>query len=172
MFYQATVTLPIARMRALISLIDTVQEQAQEKNMTDAQVLDLRLAPDMFAFARQIQIVSDNAKGMVSRLTGKENPKMEDTETTLADLRARLNNTIAYLETFTEADFENAATQEARFPWFPGMHMVGADYIFGYGLPNFFFHVVTAYDIIRHHGFEVGKANYMGSSLPLVPDNV
>ena len=80
MFYQATVTLPIARMRALVSLIDTVQEQAQEKNMTDAQVLDLRLAPDMFAFARQIQIVSDNAKGMVSRLTGKENPKMEDTE--------------------------------------------------------------------------------------------
>lgn len=161
MFYQATITLPIARMKALVSLIDTVQEQAQEKNMTDAQVLDLRLAPDMFPFSRQIQIVSDNAKGMASRLTGKENPKMEDNEATLADLRTRLLTTIAYLESFTEQDFANAATQEARFPWFPGMHMVGADYIFGYGLPNFFFHVVTAYDIIRHHGFEVGKSNYM-----------
>ena len=151
MFYQTTVTLPISRMKALISLLSIAQEQAQEKNMTDADVLGLRLAPDMLHFARQIQIVSDNARGMASRLTGKENPKMEDTESTIEELRTRLNNTITYLEAFTEADFEHADIAEARFPWFPGMHMIGAGYIIEYGLPNFFFHVVTAYDILRHN---------------------
>lgn len=172
MFYQTTVTLPISRMKALLSLLDMIQEQATEKNMTDTEVLALHLSSDMFPFSRQIQIVSDNARGMASRLTGKENPKMEDTESTIEELRTRLNNTIAYLETFEESDFAEAATKEARFPWFPGMHMVGADYILEYGLPNFFFHVVTAYDILRHHGFEIGKSNYMGQSLPLVADKV
>jgi hypothetical protein len=170
MFYQTTVALPISRLKALVSLLDIIREQATEKNLTDANILDLRLAPDMLPFSRQIQIVSDNAKGMASRLTGKENPKMEDTETTITELQTRLTNTIAYLESFKEADFAQAAQAEARFPWFPGMHMVGADYIFGYGLPNFFFHVVTAYDILRHHGFEIGKSNYIGGELPLIAD--
>jgi hypothetical protein len=170
MFYQTTITLPISRMKALISLLSIAQEQAQEKNMTDADILGLRLAPDMLPFSRQIQIVSDNARGMASRLTGKENPKMEDTESTIEELRTRLNNTIAYLENFTEADFAHADTAEARFPWFPGMHMVGAPYIIEYGLPNFFFHVVTAYDILRHNGFDIGKSHYIGGALPLIAD--
>ncbi len=109
---------------------------------------------------------------MPSRLTGRENPKYEDTEATLDELKARLTKTIAFLETFTEADFVNAATAEARFPWFPGMHMVGAGYVLTYGLPNFFFHVVTAYNILRHHGFDIGKGDYMGGGLALIPDAV
>ena len=172
MFYQTTVTLPISRLKALVSLLDIVREQAIDKNMSDATILELRLAPDMLTFARQIQIVSDNAKGMVSRLTGKENPKMEDTEVTITELQTRLNNTITYLESFKETDFAQSANAEARFPWFPGMHMVGAGYILEYGLPNFFFHVVTAYDILRHHGFEIGKSNYIGGNLPLIADQV
>lgn len=170
MFYQTTVTLPISRMKALISLIDTITTQAQEKNMSDETILALSLSPDMLPFAKQIQIISDNAKGMVSRLSGTEAPKYEDNEKTLEELKARLNKTITYLETFSEADFANAATAEARFPWFPGVHMVWADYVLGYGLPNFFFHVVTAYDILRHHGFQIGKSDYIGTGLTIVPD--
>ncbi len=107
---------------------------------------------------------------MVARLTGKIAPKMEDTESTLAELRTRLANTVAYLDAFVEADFAHAGTAEARFPYFPGMHMVGADYVIGYALPNFFFHVVTAYDILRHHGFDIGKADYTGKAIPLLAD--
>ena len=109
---------------------------------------------------------------MASRLAGKEAPKYEDNETTLAELRARLEKTISYLETFVETDFQNAATAEARFPYFPGMHMVGADYMLGYALPNFFFHLVTTYGILRHHGFDIGKADYIGKAIPLLPDAV
>ncbi len=172
MFYQAAITLPISRMKALSSLIDTIETEATAKNMTDAEVLDMRLAPDMLPFGRQIQIVWDNAKWMASRLAGKEAPKYEDNETTLAELRARLERTISYLETFVETDFQNAATVEARFPYFPGMHMVGADYMLGYALPNFFFHLVTTYSILRHHGFDIGKADYIGKAIPLLPDAV
>jgi hypothetical protein len=172
MFYQTTVTLPISRMNALISLLEKVQIQTQDKKMSDANLLALRLAPDMFPLSKQIQIVSDNAKGMASRLTLQETPKYEDNEVTLSDLISRLTKTIAYLETFSESDFANAATSEARFPYFPGKHMVGADYIFGYAIPNFFFHLVTVYAILRHHGFDIGKADYMGQAVPLLPDAV
>ena len=109
---------------------------------------------------------------MASRLAQKEAPKYEDNETTLAELRARVAKTIAYLETFTEADFAHAATAEARFPYFPGVHMVGSDYVFGYAIPNFFFHLVTTYDILRHHGFDIGKSDYMGKAIPFVADVV
>ena len=138
--------------------------------MSDTDVLNLRLAPDMFTFVKQIQIATDNAKGMASRMARKEAPKYEDNEVTLAEIRARLEKTIAYLETFTEADFADAATAPAPFPWFAGMKMVGEGYVLTYGLPNFFFHVFTAYDIIRNAGFEIGKADYMGPGVALVPD--
>ncbi len=170
MFYQNTIVLPIFRMKALISVLDTIQKQAKEKGMTDSQILDLRVAPDMFALARQIQIVSDNAKGMASRLAQKEAPKMEDTESTIDELKTRLNATIVYLETFTEADFAHADTVEARFSWVPGMKIIGADYVITYGLPNFFFHVVMVYAILRQHGFDLGKMDYMGNDVAFVPD--
>lgn len=170
MYYQAAITLPISRMRALISLIDTVETQAKSKNMTDADILALRLAPDMFPFAKQVQIVSDNAKWMASRLARKEAPKYEDNEATLAELRARLEKTITYLETYSDADFADAATAEARFSYFPGKHLVGADYMLEYAIPNFFFHLVTTYDILRHHGFDIGKKDYMGNAVPFIDD--
>lgn len=170
MFFQTAITLPISRMKALISLLETVEIQTKEKWMTDADILSLRLAPDMLPFVKQIQIVSDNAKWMASRLAGKDIPKYEDTESTLAELRLRLETTISYLDTFLATDFVHAATAEARFPYFPGMHMVGADYVIGYGIPNFFFHVVTAYDILRQYGFDIGKADYMGKEVPLIAD--
>jgi uncharacterized protein len=157
-------------MRALISLLEKVQIQAREKGMSDADVLALRIAPDMFPLSKQVQVVSDNGKGMASRLTGKTAPKMEDTESTIDELKTRLTNTISHLETLTEADFANASTAEARFPWVPGMKIVGADYVLTYGLPNFFFHSVTIYAILRQHGFEIGKMDYMGGEVAFVQD--
>ena len=170
MFYQNTITLPVLRMQAIISLLEKVQIQAQQKGMTDAQILDLRVSPDMFSLSKQIQIVSDNAKGMVSRLAQKDAPKMADTESTIDELKSRLTTTISYLETFTEDDFAHADTVEARFPWVPGMKIIGADYVLTYGLPNFFFHVVMVYAILRQHGFDIGKMDYMGNDVAFVPD--
>ena len=94
---------------------------------------------------------------MASRMAAKEAPKYDDNEATLADIRARIEKTIAYLETFTEADFVSAATAEVRLPWFPGMKFVGEDYLMTYAIPNFFFHVVSAYAILRSAGFDIGK---------------
>jgi hypothetical protein len=124
MFYQSAVILPVARMKAIISLLETIAPQAQDRKMSDADLLDLRLVPDMFPLVKQIQIVSDNAKGMVSRLTGREIPKMEDNEATIADLQNRLTRTIEFLGTFSESDFAQAHDTEIRIKYFPGVHMV------------------------------------------------
>jgi uncharacterized protein len=142
----------------------------QKKWITEQHLLSAQLAPDMFPLVRQIQIASDNAKGMASRMARKEAPKYEDTEVTLDDLRTRLTKTIAYLRTFTEDDFRDAANAEARFPWFPQMKFVGEGYVVTYGIPNFLFHVVTAYNILRHLGFDIGKGDYMWTGLALLKD--
>ena len=139
--------------------------------MTDEEILGMRLAPDMFPFAKQIQVISDIAKGTASRLGAKEVPKFEDTEVTMKDLMARLEKTIVFLKTFTPDDFKEADTREARFPYFPAMHMVGEQYLIGYAIPNFLFHATTAYNILRNHGFELGKKDFM-HSLPLIPDAI
>jgi hypothetical protein len=170
MFYQAAVVLPTQRLRALISLISKVQAEAMENGADESTILDARLAPDMFPFSRQIQIASDNAKGMASRLARREIPKYEDTETTLDELKARLQKTIDYLDTFSESDFVEAATAEARFPYFPGMKLVGAGYLYTYALQNFMFHVVTAYDILRNLGYTIGKSDFMGGQVEFHPD--
>lgn len=129
----------------------------------------MRLTADMFPFSKQIQIASDNAKGMAARLAGKQVPSYEDNETTLAELDARIEKTINYLESLTAKDFEGAEEREARFSWFPGMHMKGGGYLLSYAIPNFMFHITTAYAILRHHGFEIGKSDFLGT-LPLIPD--
>ncbi len=170
MFYQTTITLPITRLQGLLSLLDKVESQAAEKGISEETILSGKLAADMLPFVRQIQIASDNAKGMASRMARKEAPKYEDNEATLKDVRARIEKTISYLETFTPEDFADAATAEAKFPWFAGVKFVGEGYILTYGIPNFMFHIVTAYDILRHLGFDIGKADYMGPGLALIPD--
>lgn len=170
MFYQTTITLPITRLQGLLTLLDKVESQAAEKGISEDAILGGKLANDMFPFVRQIQIASDNAKGMASRMARKEAPKYEDNEATLKEVRARIEKTISYLETFTPEDFADAATAEAKFSWFPGVKFVGQGYVLTYGIPNFMFHVVTAYDILRHLGFDIGKADFMGPGLALLPD--
>jgi hypothetical protein len=136
---------------------------------TDEDILQARLAPDMFPFVRQVQIASDNAKSISARLAGEEPPKMEDSESTLSELAERTRKTIAYLKTLESAKFEGAEDRHIPFPYVPDTYLLGQEALFESYLPNFFFHVTTAYAILRNQGMPVGKADFIGT-LPLKPN--
>jgi hypothetical protein len=142
--------------------LETAEANAKARSFDPSVFLGLRLSPDQFAFARQVQIACDTAKFAASRLTGKEAPAQADTEQTLDDLRARVQSTITYLDGFSAKDFECAATATVTQPRWEGKTMTGADYFLEHALPNFFFHVTTAYAILRHNGVSVGKRDYLG----------
>ena len=123
----------------------------------------------MFPLKKQIQIASDNAKGIAARLSGIEVPKMEDNEATFAELDERLAKTIHFLESLTPEQFTDAATRTVKLPYFPGMHLTGEGYLTAYAIPNFFFHVTTSYDILRHLGVPLQKVDYLGK-VPFIKD--
>ena len=137
----------------------------------EAAVLQARLAPDMFPLVRQVQIACDNAKGAAARLAGIPVPKVPDTETSLQELQARIETTIHFLDSLTPVQFADAATVKVELPYFPDMHMHGDGYLKEYALPNFFFHVTTAYAIIRSLGGELGKPDFI-NGLPLHKNEV
>lgn len=154
------------QMKKMLGQLDTwlvaAAAFAKTKSFEPNTFLEFRLAPDQFAFARQVQAACDVAKLAASRLTGKEAPTHPDTEKTLDELRARVASVIAYLNGFQEADFAEAATRTISLPRWEGKTMTGADYFLEHGLPNFFFHLTHAYAILRHNGVEVGKRDYLG----------
>lgn len=130
----------------------------------DANVfLSLRLAPDQFAFARQVQTACDTAKLAAARLTGKEAPKHPDTEQTLEELRARAKSVIEYLGSFSAADFDGAATRHVTQPRWEGKFMLGDEYFREHALPNFYFHTTHVYAILRHNGVSLGKRDFLGA---------
>jgi len=134
-----------------------------EANKFDAQCfLDTKLAPDMFPFKKQIQMISDNAKGAVSRLSGKEAPVFEDNEKSFAELVTRLDKTIEYVSSFKAEDFKNFDSQKAVFPWYPGKYLNGHDYLVSFAIPNFYFHLTTAYNLLRNSGVQIGKRDFLG----------
>jgi hypothetical protein len=143
--------------------LETAEAYAKEKKFDSNLFLGFRLAPDQFAFARQIQIVCDTAKLGASRLTGKDAPSHPDTEQTLEELRARVKSIVSYLEGFSAKDFESAATASITQPRWEGRTMTGADYFLEHVVPNFFFHLTTAYAILRHNGVSIGKRDYLGA---------
>jgi hypothetical protein len=127
------------------------------------KLLTARLAPDQFTFTKQVQVVTDNAKMMTGRLAGKEWPGHPDTETSYPELRARVASVIGYLTAFTRDDFAVAGERKIRLPWMQeGQFMHAPEYLVEFALPNFYFHVVTAYSILRHHGLPMGKQEYLG----------
>ncbi len=170
MYYTLSVVFTVDRLKALLNLLKKIELEMKERGISEKFVLDTKLADDMFPFMKQVQIATDNAKGMASRLSGKDVPSYPDTETSLAELAARLEKTIAFLESFKEEDFVGAEAREARFPWFPGMHMKGGGYLLSYAIPNFMFHISVAYSILRNQGFTIGKSDFLGT-LPLIPDS-
>jgi hypothetical protein len=141
-----------------------------ESKKFDANVfLGLRLAPDQFPFSRQVQITCDTAKLGVSRLTGKDAPVQPDTEQTIDELRARIQSVIAYLDGFTAKDFEGVAARTVTQPRWEGKIMTAHDYFLEHVVPNFYFHLTTAYALLRSNGVTLGKRDYLGTLSQRLP---
>ncbi len=170
MYYEIAVKFTKDRLHALKVLLEKTQTQAMEKGIAEEDILSYRLAPDMYALLKQVQIATDNAKWAAARLAGVEIPKYEDTETTLADVYARIDKTIAFLDTLTPEQFADAASRKIELPYFKDMHFTGEGYLLGYYVANFMFHITTVYALLRANGFEIGKVDFM-NSLPLIPNS-
>ena len=136
---------------------------AQKKSFDPNVFVTARLAPDQYPLVRQVQSSCDSAKFAASRLTGKEAPKHADTEQTIDELRARIRSCVSYLETFTAADFAGSETRKVELSFLEGKFLLGSDYLAEMATPNFYFHVTTAYAILRHNGVELGKRDFIGS---------
>lgn len=148
----------------LDTLLDKAEASAAARNFDVAVLLGARLAPDMFPLTRQVQIASDMAKGMASRLAGQTPPVFEDVETSVAELKARLAKTIAYVESIDDVAFDGAEQREVRVPTrAEELVFGGRDYLVGFALPNFYFHVTAVYLILRHNGVELGKRDFLGA---------
>ena len=143
--------------------LDAAAAHAKARSFDPNVFLALRLAPDQFAFARQVQTACDTAKAAASRLTGKDAPTHPDTEQTLEDLHARVRSVLAYLDTLSAKDFEGAAVRVVTQPRWEGKVMSGADYFVEHAIPNFFFHLTHAYAVLRQNGVDVGKRDYLGT---------
>lgn len=147
---------------ALRGILKKAQAHAAERKFDENSYLQLRLAPDMFPFVRQVQIATDVAKGAVARLSGKDAPVFADNETKLSELLERIDKTIDFIRSATKDDFKDFREKKASFPWRPGVYMMGDDYLISHAVPNFFFHVTTAYALLRGCGVALGKADYLG----------
>jgi hypothetical protein len=142
--------------------LDKGAEHATAKKFDVDSLLISRLAPDQFPLSRQIQSACDAAKFAAARAAGKEAPKHPDTEATVKELKDRIAAVVAYLRSFSEKDFEGAEERAVPLGFMPGKGMKGGIYVREMALPNFFFHVTTAYAILRHNGVDLGKRDYLG----------
>jgi hypothetical protein len=143
--------------------LDKAEVHAQAKKFDPAVLLSARLAPDQLPLIRQIQIACDAAKNGTARLTAKQAPSFPDTEQTLAEIRARIEATLAFLATLTADDFTGADARKFPIPNRGGKLALGRDHLFEQVIPNFYFHVTTSYAILRHNGVDLGKADYLGA---------
>jgi len=151
-------------LKNLDAMLDKATKYAEARTFDVNNFCTARLAPDMLPFPFQIRNACDHAKSTAANLSGKEAPKHEDTEKTVAELRERIAKCVAYLDTFTAADFANVkADAMIRLPNRPGKAIAAAEYLYARQIPNFFFHVTTAYDLLRQGGVEIGKSDYLGA---------
>lgn len=149
-------------LKALKTILIKAEDFAQQRKFNPDLYLDLRLAPDMFPFVKQVQIASDTAKASLHRLTGKPVPTFSDSEKTLRELMDRVDKTLQLMHEFEDSHFHDYATQTVTFSWLPGKHLVGDDYLTSFAIPNFYFHVSCAYAILRGSGVPLGKADFLG----------
>ncbi|EMN46923.1 PF09351 domain protein [Leptospira interrogans str. L1207] len=162
MLFEITIQQFSKMLHQLKLLLEKGTSYSETKKFDVEVLLNLRLAPDQFHFIRQIQIVCDTAKLGVSRLTGKDAPKHEDQEKTLSELQTRIDSTLDYLSTFTEKDFLEANDRKVFNPRWEGKYLTGKEFAIQHLIPNFYFHITTAYSILRHNGVDIGKKNYLG----------
>jgi hypothetical protein len=157
----------VLEMKKLLRNLDGCLEKgvafAAAKHFEPEVLLQSRLAPDMFPLIRQIQAACDTAKFAASRAAGKDPPSHPDDEKTMADARKRIATVVAYLDTFTAADFHGVESRTVSLPRWEGKSMTATDYFMEHAVPNFFFHLTTAYAILRHNGVDVGKRDFLGA---------
>lgn len=142
--------------------IDKAEEYSKTKKFETSVLMQSRLAPDMYDFIEQIQSVCDAAKFCSARLTGKEAPKHEDNEVTIDEARQRIHKCVTFLQTLKPEDFKGCETRQIQLPYLEGQVLTGEYYAVNIGIPNFYFHLTTAYAILRHNGVDIGKKDYMG----------
>jgi hypothetical protein len=169
-FSLSAASLPVFEigLNALSGVLDKAAAFATAKKVDPAVLLGYRLAPDMFALARQVQVACDQAKNGAARLAGVEPPRFEDNETTIDELKARIGKTVAFLKGLDGKAIDGSSEREITFPLGGERkgHMKGADYLNHFVLPNFYFHLTAAYAIVRHCGVDIGKRDFLGT-IPL-----
>ena len=163
MIYEITVLQFTKMLRNLDAILAKTAAFADAKKIEPEVLLNSRLAPDQFNLIRQVQIACDSAKICVAKLTGKDAPVHDDKETNLQQLRARIAETTAFLSTVSEKDFAGAAERKITTPRWDGKYLSGHEYAIQHSIPNLYFHVTVAYEILRHNGVEIGKKDYLGT---------
>jgi hypothetical protein len=154
-------------LNALSAVIEKAAAHLAAKKVDQSVLIGWRLAPDMFAFSRQVQVACDQAKNGSARLAGAEPPKFEDTETTIDQLKERIARTVAYLKTLDTKAIDASSEREITFPLGQNKgQMKGSDYLNHFMLPNFYFHLTAAYAVARSFGVEIGKRDFLGA-IPL-----
>ena len=165
-FTMSQASLPVFEigLNALSGVVDKAAAHVAAKKIDPSVLLGWRLAPDMFAFGRQVQVACDQAKNGAARLAGIEPPKFEDTETTLDQFKERIARTVAFLKTLDTKAIDASADREITFPLGPNKgQMKGGDYLDHFVLPNFYFHLTAAYAAVRNFGVDVGKRDFLGA---------
>lgn len=165
---QSSVGAFVVGLNALSAILDKAEAFVAGKKTDPAAFLHARLAPDMFDFTRQVQVVSDQTRRGAARLAGVDPPSYEDNEKSFAELKARLAKTVAFLKTLDTAAIDAAADRDITIPLGGGAtgQMKGSDYLNHFLLPNYYFHLTTSYDLARHAGVQIGKRDFLGA-IPL-----
>ena len=162
--YQATIPVLVRGLNNLSAILDKAEGHAAASNIDPAVFIEGRLAPDMYPLPNQIQIATDMAKGCAARLAGLEIPRYEDNETTFGELRARIARTVEFLESMRPAQVDGSEDKAVTIKLRNReLQMLGQPYVLSFVLPNFYFHLTTAYGILRHLGVELGKPDFIGS---------
>ena len=162
--FQASVPVFTRALKNLAAVLEKGAAHAQARKIEEAVLLNSRLFPDMFSLVRQVQIATDTARSGAARLAGVEFPAYEDNETTFAALATRIHDTVRFLETLQPAQIDGS--EDKTISWqsrSSTKSMQGQPYLFSHLLPNVYFHVTTAYNILRHNGIEIGKKDYLGT---------
>jgi hypothetical protein len=161
--YQASIPQFTKMLTNLSNILQKGEAFAKAKNIDGTVLVGDRLAPDMFPLSKQVQIACDQVKNGMARLAGIEPPKFDDQESTFAQLQERIAKTIAFAQSIQPAQVDGTEAKEIKFSikeWH--FEFVGEQYLFTWIMPNFYFHVTTAYNILRHNGVEIGKADFLG----------
>jgi hypothetical protein len=162
--YQASIPRFVNILGNLSNILDKAQAYVDAKKIDTVTLTTYRLFPDMLPMTTQIQIACDAAKGVVARLAGVEIPVYEDNEKTLSDLKARIAKTVAFIRAVTPAQIDGTEDKEIVIKrGDKETHYKGMQFLLSHALPNFYFHVTTAYNILRHNGVEIGKRDYLGN---------